>query len=211
MNWNLLSNTMIKIGITGGIGSGKSVVSNLLSLEGIPIYRADDESKHLTDTSPVIRKKLISLIDDSLFINDKLDRQRLAALIFNDETLLKKVNEIIHPEVKNDFLHWVARQASSCNKRKYCALESAILFESNFEKEVDVVLMVYAPVELRLKRVRLRDGTSEEEILKRMRSQLPDDLKRAKADFVIINDDLQPLIPQVERFCSLVVGSLVVL
>jgi len=186
---------MIKIGITGGIGSGKSIVSTLLALDGIPVYRADDESKRLTDTSPVIRKKLKSLIDDSIFIADKLDRQRLASLIFNDATLLKKVNSIIHPAVKQDFQQWVANQAAN-----YCVIESAILFESNFEKEVDVILMVFAPVELRLKRILLRDGAPKAEILKRMNSQLPDEIKREKANFVIINDDIHPIIPQVEQF-----------
>ena len=186
---------MKKIGITGGIGSGKSVVSNLFTLEGIPVYRADDESKRLTDTSLVIREKLTALIDDSIYSNDKLDRQRLATLIFDDEALLKKVNGIIHPEVKRDFRQWVEKQVSDC-----CALESAILFESNFEQEVDAILLVCAPVELRLKRVQLRDGVSEAEVLKRMNRQLPDEIKRQKADFVIINDDLQPLIPQVELF-----------
>ena len=204
MNWNLLSNIMIKIGITGGIGSGKSVISTLLTMEGIPVYKADDESKRLTDTSPVVRKKLMALIDDSIFTHDKLDRQRLATLIFNDEALLKKVNGIIHPEVKDDFRQWVAKLPSAGADAKlpsmFCALESAILFESNFEKEVDVILMVFAPVALRLKRVRLRDGVSEAEILKRMSNQMPDDLKREKADYVIINDDIQPVIPQVERF-----------
>jgi len=197
---------MIKIGITGGIGSGKSVVSTLFELEGIPVYRADDESKRLTDSSPVIRKKLTKLIDDSIFIGDKLDRKRLAALIFNDEVLLKKVNGIIHPEVRDDFRLWVEKQTSNFIRspdtvaKQNCALESAILFESNFEQEVDVILMVYAPIELRLKRVRLRDGTSEAEIMKRLNNQLPDDLKREKADFVIINDDIQPIIPQIEQF-----------
>ena len=191
---------MIKIGITGGIGSGKSVVSDLLELEGIPIYRADDESKRLTDTSPVVRNKLIALIDDRIYINDTLDRQRLAGLIFDDEGLLKKVNDIIHPVVLHDFQQWVTKQTSN-----FCALESAILFESNFEKEVDTILMVYASVELRLKRVRLRDGVSEAEVLKRMNNQLPNELKRERADFVIINDEIRPIIPQVERFCSFVV------
>jgi len=186
---------MIKIGITGGIGSGKSVVSNLLALEGIPVYRADDESKRLTDSSPVIRKELIALFDDSIFINGRLDRQRLASQIFDNETLLKKVNGIIHPKVKKDFQQWVAKQTSAC-----CALESAILFEANFEQEVDVVLMVYAPVELRLMRVQKRDGVPEAEIIKRMSRQMPDDLKCEKAHFVIINDDIQQVIPQVENF-----------
>ena len=190
-------NNMIKTGITGGIGSGKSVVSALLAMEGIPVYRADDESKRLTDTSPIIREKLQSLIDESVDVSGSLDRKRLASIIFSDETLLQKVNEIIHPVVAMDFNAWVVKQIS-----KYCALESAILFESHFDKKVDVTLMVYAPVELRLMRAMKRDGATEAEILRRMNSQMSDELKREQADFVIINDDVQPLIPQVEQFMS---------
>ena len=186
---------MIKTGITGGIGSGKSVVSSLFTLEGIPVYEADKESRRLTDTAPAIREQLISLIDDALYKNDRLDRQRLASIIFADETLLKQVNEIIHPVVRQDFKEWIAKQTS-----EYCALESAILYESGFDKDVDIVLMVYAPVELRLTRAMKRDGVSEAEILRRMNRQMPDELKRNKADYVIINDGVQPLIPQVERF-----------
>ena len=186
---------MIKIGITGGIGSGKTVVSSLLALEGIPVYVADDESKRLTDTSPDIREKLTALIDVSIYANGTLDRQRLASLIFSDETLLKHVNGIIHPVVKKDFETWMAQQSA-----KYCALESAILYESHFDNEVDVVLMVYAPVGLRLTRAMIRDGVSEAEILKRMNRQMSDNLIRKYADYVIINDDIHPIIPQVEAF-----------
>ena len=190
---------MIKIGITGGIGSGKSIVSSLLELEGIPVYRADDESKRLTDTSAVIRQKLEALIDEAIYLDDRLDRRRLAALIFSDEVLLDKVNRIIHPVVREDFQAWTAKQVFTC-----CALESAILFESGFDKEVDVVLMVYAPVALRLSRVMMRDGISEAAVMKRMNRQLHDDIKRQRADFVIVNDDLHPVMPQVERFLKFV-------
>jgi len=190
---------MIKIGVTGGIGSGKSVVSSLLELEGIPVYLADDESKRLADSSPVVRKKLISLIDEAIYVNGILDRQRLASLIFSDDDLLKQVNGIIHPVVKDDFKEWIAEQHTV-----YCALESAILYESHFDRAVDMVLMVYAPVELRLTRAMLRDGASEANILKRMNRQLPDDIKRKQADYVIINDGIHPLIPQVEEFVKIV-------
>ncbi len=189
---------MIKIGITGGIGSGKSVVSSLFTLAGIPVYVADDESKRLTDISPVIRKKLKELLGDDIYVEDKLDRKKLASLIFSDEELLKKVNGIIHPIVRKDFKEWVAKQTS-----KYCAMESAILYESGLDKDVDVMLTVYAPVELRLTRAMLRDGVSEAEIMKRMNRQMPDELKRKQADFVIINNDVQPIIPQVDRFIKL--------
>ena len=189
---------MIKIGITGGIGSGKTVVSSLLTLAGIPVYDADGESKHLTNTSHVIQKKLKALLGDEIYVNGKLDGKHLSSLIFSDEVLLKKVNGIIHPVVRKDFQQWASTQSS-----KYCALESAILYESGFDKEVDVVLTVYAPVELRLTRAMKRDGVNEAEIMKRMNRQMPDALKREKADFIIVNDEIQALTPQIEQFLNL--------
>lgn len=189
---------MIKIGITGGIGSGKSVVSALLTQAGVPVYMADDESKRLSDTSPVIRKKLTALCGGELYIDNKLDRKKLASLIFTNEVLLKKVNDIIHPIVRKDFLEWTTRQPS-----KRCAIESAILYESGFDRTVDVVLMVYAPVGLRMTRAMLRDNATEADVMKRMNRQMPDEIKRNQADFVIINDDVQALIPQVDRFLRL--------
>ena len=193
---------MIKIGITGGIGSGKSVVSSLLTSIGIPVYMADNEGKRLTETSPVIRKKLKALLGDDIYIDDKLDRKKLARLIFTDEELLKKVNSIIHPVVKSDFRKWASNQAS-----KRCAFESAILFESGFDKEVDVIMTVYAPVELRLTRAMQRDDATESDIMKRMNRQMPDALKREQADFVIVNDGIQALMPQVEQFLKLIMHN----
>ena len=189
---------MIKIGITGGLGSGKSVVSSLLAIAGIPVYIADDESKYLTDTSPEIRKKLKAMFGDDIYLDDKLDSKRLASLIFADAELLKKVNNIIHPIVRKGFQRWASEQTTKC-----CAIESAILYESGFDNEVDIVMMVYAPVELRLSRAMKRDGVTEADIMKRMNRQMPDALKRKQADFVIINDDVQALIPQVEQFLQL--------
>jgi dephospho-CoA kinase len=189
---------MIKTGITGGIGSGKSVVSTILAMEGIPVYKADDESKRLCDTSPIIKESLKSLIDRAIYADEKLDRRRLASIIFSDEALLMKVNEIIHPVVRQDFMEWADKQEADC-----CALESAILFESGFNTYLDVVLMIYAPVGLRLTRAMLRDGASEAEIMKRMNRQMPDHLKRKQANVVIINDDVQPLLPQMDQFIRL--------
>ena len=189
---------MIKIGITGGIGSGKSVVSSLFDVANIPVYVADEKSKLLTNTSLEIRKKLKSLFGDDIYVDENLDEKRLASLIFANEELLKKVNGIIHPVVKKDFQQWVSKQ-----KSKYCTLESAILFESGFDIDVDVILMVYAPVSLRLTRTMLRDGVTEADVMKRMNRQMPDELKRKQADFVIVNDGVQALIPQFERFMKL--------
>ena len=189
---------MIKIGITGGIGSGKSVVSALLDKAGIPVYVADDVSKQLTATSPVIQKKMKALFGDDIYINGILDGKRLASLIFTDELLLNKVNSIIHPVVRKNFLQWASKQAS-----KRCAIESAILYESGFDKDVDVVLTVYAPVELRLTRAMQRDSATEAGIMKRMNRQMPDEIKRKQADFVVVNDGVQALMPQIEQFLKI--------
>jgi dephospho-CoA kinase len=189
---------MIKIGITGGIASGKSVVASLFAMTGIPVYMADMESKRLSDTSPVIRKKLITLFGDDIYINDRLDRKRLASFIFSDGNVLKEVNKIIHPVVNKDFQIWMKQR--ECN---ICAIESAILFESKFDRMVDIVLLVYAPVELRLTRAMKRDGATEADIMKRMNRQMPDELKRKQADFVIINDEVQALMPQIDHFLNL--------
>jgi len=189
---------MIKIGVTGGIGSGKSIVSSLLTQADIPVYVADDKSKNLTESSSLIRKKLKALLGDEIYINETLDKKRLASLIFTDKEILEKVNGIIHPIVRKDFQMWVSKQSS-----KRCAMESAILFESGFDKYVDIILTVYAPVELRLTRAMLRDGATEVDIMKRMNRQMPDALKRERADFVIVNDGVQALIPQIEQFLKI--------
>lgn len=138
---------MIKIGITGGIGSGKSVVASLLALSGVPVYIADEESKWLTNNSPVIREKLTALFGPEIYTNEGLNKKLLASHIFNNPKQLQQVNQIIHPEVNRHFSAWVERQTSPL-----CAIESAILFESGFYKVVDISLMVYAPRELRIER-----------------------------------------------------------
>lgn len=183
---------MIKIGITGGIGSGKSVVASLLNLLGVPVYIADDESKRLTNESPLIRESLIHCFGEGMYTEEGLNKARLASIIFSDPEQRKTVNAIIHPVVKQDFEDWAARQQTPL-----CAIESAILFESGFDKLVDKSLMVYAPKALRIQRATARDTASAEAIARRIESQMADEEKRKLADKVIYNDDKQPLIPQV--------------
>ncbi|WP_293664195.1 dephospho-CoA kinase [uncultured Parabacteroides sp.] len=186
---------MIKIGITGGIGSGKSVIASLLELSGVPVYIADTESKRLTETSPVIREKLTALFGETLYKAERLDKKLLASLIFGNPERLKQVNAIIHPEVDRHFQAWAEKQNTPL-----CAIESAILFESGFNRVVDVSLMVYAPMEVRIRRVLKRDAVSREEVVRRIDSQLPDEVKKEKSDYVIFNDDRQALLPQVAAF-----------
>lgn len=187
---------MVKIGITGGIGSGKSVVATLLRLYGIPVYIADEESKRLTNSSPVIRRALVDLVGEAVYDADgKLDKPRLANFIFGQPEHLARVNAIIHPEVNRDFLDWSERQ-----EKAFCAIESAILFESGFDRIVDVKLMVLAPLEIRLERAIARDHASREALERRIKSQMADEEKASRSDFVIHNDGRQALIPQVENF-----------
>lgn len=188
---------MIKIGLTGGIGSGKTVVAQLLELKGVPVYIADEESKLLVESSPVIREKLIRLLGDSLYTPEGLDKKKLAGYIFNDPGLLQAVNEIIHPEVQQHFLQWVSRQQADC-----CVIESAILFESGFDRIVDVRLMVYAPMEIRIERVMQRSRFTREEVELRIQSQLADEVKKEQSDYTILNDNIHALIPQIEGFLS---------
>lgn len=188
---------MIKIGITGGIGSGKSVVAQLLSVHGIPVYIADDESKKLTNTSPVIRERLIHLFGPDIYTPEGLNKPALAKAIFGNKDLLLQVNQIIHPEVNKHFLTWSEHQ-----QQHGCAIESAILFESGFNKIVDVSLMVYAPFEIRIQRALQRDHSTEEALRKRIESQVSDEEKKLWADYIITNDGKQPLLPQVEKFLS---------
>lgn len=188
---------MIKIGITGGIGSGKSVVASLLELSGIPVYIADKESKRLTETSPVIRKKLTDLLGADLYTEKGLDKKLLASHIFSNPATLKQVNGIIHPEVNCDFTAWTEAQDTP-----FCAIESAILFESGFDRAVDISLMVYAPMELRITRALQRDAATRSELINRIKTQMPDEIKKEHADYVIYNDDRQALIPQIETFIT---------
>lgn len=188
---------MIKIGITGGIGSGKSVVASLLNLYGIPVYIADTESKKLTVTSPIIKEQLINLFGEDIYTEQGLNKKLLASHIFGKPECLKQVNAIIHPEVNRHFLEWAESQST-----EFCAIESAILFESGFNKMVDKSIMVYAPQELRIRRALQRDNVSREEVIKRINSQLPDETKKEWSDYVIHNDNQQALLPQIEKFLS---------
>lgn len=184
---------MIKLGITGGIGSGKSTVSELFSICGIPVYIADTESKRLTATSPVIREQLTNVFGYEIFANGVLDKKLLASYIFNDEKKLEIVNKIIHPVVKDDFSEWIKKN----NRYSIVAQESAILFESGFNNLMDKTLTVYSPAEMRIKRVMFRDKVSREEVISRMKNQMADEEKTKLSDFVIVNDEKGSLIDQV--------------
>ena len=188
---------MLKIGITGGIGCGKSYVSSKIQLRGIPVYDCDSRAKLLTATDPVIRESLSKLVGPTLFCAccGQFNKDVLAQFIFGSPENMAKVNAIIHPRVKEDFRRW----SDGYKSKEFCLLESAILFESGFESQVDYTVCVDAPLELRIRRCVKRDNTNEQAIVARINSQMDQEEKCRRADFVIVNDDVQALGPQIDE------------
>ncbi len=193
--------SVIKIGITGGIGSGKSFFSSRLKEYGIPVFDSDSEAKKLMLVSPFIVSSLKSLLGDNVYIDGKLNKSLIADYIFSSPTNAHKINSIVHPCVKKEFLSWVNEHFNSGDR--IVAIESAILLESGFDDIVDKVVTVHAPLELRISRVMKRDHTSREKVLERINSQMSDDERNQRADFVIENDGLTPLDEQIERLFSI--------
>lgn len=186
---------MIKIGITGGIGSGKSTVATLFRLHGIPVYNADDETKKLNNSSPIIKEQLIKHFGADLYINDELNKKMFANIIFNDAEKLKLANSIIHPEVLKHFTSWCTQHS----KQPIVALEAAILFESNFHKHLDSVVTVYSPLQVRVERVSKRDNVAQEMVESRIKHQMPETEKIRLSEYVIINNYKKSLIKQVQN------------
>ncbi|WP_139855133.1 dephospho-CoA kinase [Aequorivita sinensis] len=174
------------VGLTGGIGSGKTTVIKMFAALGVPVYIADIEAKKLTNSSPVIREKLIKLLGKEAYQNDKLNRKFVAEKIFNDKNLLEGVNAIIHPEVGLHFEKWREQQTSD-----YVIKEAAILFENGSYKNCDVVILVTAPEEVRIARVMKRDGVTKSQVKERIKNQWPDSKKKELADIIIENIDLE--------------------
>jgi len=184
---------MIRVGITGGIGSGKTVIGKIFSLLGIPVYNADTEAKKLLNTNQAVRSKLISIFDPGIYLpNHTIDRKKLASLIFNNEYLLKQVNEIVHPEVRRSFLEWSEKQTSP-----FVLFEAAILFESGQYREMDYNILVVADEQVRIKRVTERDSVTEKQVWERMKNQWKDEEKIKLSNFVIRNNECELIIPQV--------------
>ena len=183
--------------MTGGIGCGKSYVSAKMQLRGIPVYDSDSRAKLLTATDPVIKEALSDLVGPTLYCPcgcGVMQKEVLAQFIFGNPENLAKVNAIIHPRVKEDFKRWI----NGLRSKDFCILESAILFESGFEKEVDYTVCVDAPLELRIKRCVKRDNTIVQAVVARINSQMDQEEKCRRADFVIVNDDVQMLEPQID-------------
>lgn len=173
---------MYKIGVTGGIGSGKSTVCCLFAAHGIAVYDSDTQAKRLMNESAALREGLVRAFGDGCYAGGELDRRYLASRVFADKDALATLNSLVHPAVRDDFRAWAGRQAG-----EYVILESAILFEAGFAGEVDTTLAVLAPVEERVKRCMERDGSTREEVLRRMANQADDDTLHRLADRTIVN------------------------
>jgi len=170
------------IGLTGGIGSGKTTVANLFRAHGVPVYIADDQARQLME-SPEIIKSVGENFGEEIIRTGKIDRQALAAIVFNDVEKLEKLNAIIHPAVGKDFTKWVENHQS----HPIVIKETAILFESGSDKECDAVITVTAPIEMRIDRVMKRDKSTREEVVKRIENQWTDEMRTAKSDYIIEN------------------------
>lgn len=182
------------VGVTGGIGSGKSTVCRVFSILGIPIYPADDRAKWLMTHDPVLKTQIISAFGEASFLPDgKLNRSFLAETVFSDQEKVAQINKLVHPAVGKDFENWVAQQHAP-----YVIKEAALLFEAGSADQMDFVINVSSPLKIRMARVLLRDPhRSESQVNHIIDQQLPDEKKNELADFTIKNSDNKLIIPQI--------------
>lgn len=173
------------IGLTGGIGSGKTTIANLFAAAGIPVYIADDEAKKIMQKPETIAL-IAAVFGSEILIDGLIQKKKLAELVFKNPEKLKQLNKIIHPLVKKDFDNWMLK-----NSTKFIIKETAILFESGSYKYCDKIITVTAAEETRINRVLLRDNCTREQVLERIKNQLPEDFKISKSDFVIVNENLE--------------------
>jgi len=182
----------IKLGVTGGIGSGKTSVCRVFDTLGVPVFSADREAREIMENDIGIINGINSIARKDLYISGRLNRMELAAIIFNDDILLKKVNSLVHPVVFDHFRLWVLEQTAP-----YVIMEAAILFESGGSKIVDKVATVVAPVEQKVERIIRRNELSREQVLERMRNQMDDEARIKLSDYIIHNSENDMIIPAI--------------
>lgn len=188
------------IGVTGGIGSGKSTLSKLLEISNIPVYNADNAAKRLMNESEAIRSKIDALTGNSFYIKEVLDKVRFAKWLFSDISRVYQVNQIVHPVVALDFLQWAKSIVLSRPMVVAVAIEAAILLEADFDRFVDHILLVDAPLEQRISRTMLRDRVTYDQVMNRVNAQISDSDRRKRATYIINNGNDDAIIPQVNRF-----------
>ena len=183
---------MLRVGLTGGIGSGKSTVAKIFEVLGIPVYYADDAAKHIMNTDEELKKDIIQHFGKESYINDQLNRPYIAALVFNDKEKLELLNSLTHPATIRDANRWMQQQTSP-----YTIKEAALIFESGSAQHLDFVIGVFTPLPLRTKRIMERDHITKEEVQQRMSRQIDEEIKMRLCDRVIVNDEQQLVTTQV--------------
>lgn len=189
------------IGLTGGIGSGKTTIANYFISMGIPVYISDDEAKKISE-QPEIVNEITAVFGTSILDNNKIDRKKLGSIVFNDPEQLKKLNKIIHPAVKKHFENWILEHKNY----KILIKEAAILFESGAYKLCDSIISVVTPLETRIHRVMKRDSITRDEALSRIKNQWTDEQRTEKSDFIIQNDSLQEAKRQADEILYLLMN-----
>lgn len=183
---------MLKIGLTGGIGSGKTTVAKMFEILGIPVYYADDAARKLMNEDETLKTSIITHFGEASYKNNELDRKYLAGIVFNDKEKLDLLNSFIHPVTIRNSEEWMQQQTAP-----YAIKEAALLFESGAAENLDYVIGVYAPQHIRVKRVMARDGVKADEVMKRISRQIDEEMKMKLCDFVITNNEQKLVIPQV--------------
>ncbi|MBL7810850.1 MAG: dephospho-CoA kinase [Bacteroidetes bacterium] len=190
---------MMRIGITGGIGSGKTTVCNLFASLGVPVYHADTEARKLYTENPQLKSELIAAFGAEVYTLDEINKQKLRSLVFGNPESGKKLNAIVHPYVFSHYEEWCKQH----NAYVYTLKEAAILFESGSYRHLHAVIGVSAPQELRIARTMQRDGLNREDVLKRIDAQMPQEELLARCQYIIVNDGLQELNKQVQELHDL--------
>ncbi len=184
---------MYKVGITGGIGSGKTTICKVFEVLGVPIYYADDEAKKLYDIDLELQTEVIRYFGKELYSSGMFDRLKMREIIYKNDDKLALLNSLVHPRVIKHADHWMMQQNAP-----YVIKEAALIIESGSSKSLDKLILVSCPIDKRIDRVSTRDQLSTEEVMARIEKQLPEDIMREHADFEIINDESRLMIPQVE-------------
>lgn len=188
----------LKIGITGGIGSGKTTVARIFEVLGIPVYYADDAAKRIMNEDPVLKAEIVKNFGEQSYIDGKLNREYLASIVFNDKKKLSVLNGLVHPATIRNSVQWM-----KCQTTPYAIREAALIFESGVQGQLDFVIGVSAPLEMRIDRAMQRDNLTRQQVLDRMDRQINETIKMRLCDFVIVNDAKKPVIAQVLKLHEL--------